>query len=467
MEAVTVIIKVCIILFMYFAVGPGFGFMSQQKDTMRRIALGFIAWWIVRPPSDFTLMLYSIEFYRGHTKGFEFNYIEAICIGLALGALLEKRSDFKYLPPALWAWVFWVIASGLSVVKAVEPLYALMPAFKFIKMSFVFLGVFAAIHDERDVIALFRGFAIALILQILVCLNFRYIQGAYRVTGWFEHQNPMSMWSYMVALPMLGLAMAKQTSKGDLLLFFAAFGSAGLVVLLTVSRASLAALAIGTIFIMGASLLQGFTIRRISVMILMAVGGLGAGAMAADTFLERMETAGDDEPENDLRFALNQQSLAMLNDSPVVGIGWNCYGIMNSRPRGEKYSKVMEDWEAARGRTIYPHMFMANPLTESFYWLTLAETGRLGFFSWFLFIGLTLIYGLRCTIRYWKTKLGLFLFGIFVAFSITYIHCKVERVLTQTKNLTGWIMVCATLSRVEYWRRKKIKIDDWKKKPAS
>mgnify|MGYP004098255631 CR=1 FL=1 len=49
-----------------------------------------------------------------------------------------------------------------------------------------------------------------------------------------------------------------------------------------------------------------------------------------------METGGDHGPENDLRFALNKQSKAMLDDSPLVGIGWNNLGIVNRRPRGEK-----------------------------------------------------------------------------------------------------------------------------------
>lgn len=65
----------------------------------------------------------------------------------------------------------------LSVPGAIEPTYALMPAFKFVKMGFIFVGVFAAVHDERDVKAVMRGFAIALILQVVICLWGRYVQG--------------------------------------------------------------------------------------------------------------------------------------------------------------------------------------------------------------------------------------------------------------------------------------------------
>ncbi|MGL5019215.1 MAG: hypothetical protein ACRDBP_13855, partial [Luteolibacter sp.] len=183
MEIVKTILKVLVIVFVYLGIGPLLGYYLKGKDTARRITLGFMAWWLVRPPSDFTLMLYSIEEYRGHCRGFEFNFIEAIAIGLALAALLEKRKDFRFLPPGLWAWFLWIVVGLLSVPAALDPVYALMPAFKFAKMGFVFIGVFAALHDERDMKAVMRGFAVALIMQLVLCLWGRYVQGGFRVMG--------------------------------------------------------------------------------------------------------------------------------------------------------------------------------------------------------------------------------------------------------------------------------------------
>jgi cell division protein FtsW (lipid II flippase) len=459
MELVKLILKLMMIAVVYLGIGPGLGFYLKGRDTARRVVLGFMAWWLVRPPGDFTLMLYSIERYRGHTKGFEFNYLEALAMALSLAAYLEKRKDFKFLPPGLWVWIGWVVVCCASVTSAINPLYVWMPTFKFLKMGLVFAGVFHAIHDERDVRAIMRGFSIALILQLLVCLYFRYVKGAYRVIGWFEHQNPMAMWSYMLALPILGLAMSKQTKNKDFLLHAAAFGSAGLVVLLTVSRASLASFAIGTLAVLGMSFLQGFTVRRSVFSLVLVVGGVAAMAMAMDTFMERMNSAGDDSPENDLRWALNKQSAAMLADHPLTGIGWNNFGLANSRPDGEKYSAILEDWERNRGHAIYAEQFMANPLTESLYWLLLAENGYGGFAVFLLFLSLTLGFALRGVVRYWRGPLGLFLLGVLVALSLTYVQGRVERVLTQTKNLTTWIIFCAVVSRVEWWRRNGIDPD--------
>ncbi len=451
MDIFKTLLKVLVIGIGYFGIGPMLGFYLKGRDVAKRVTLGFMAWWLVRPPSDFTLMLYSIETYRGHVRGFQFNLLEAIAMGLALAALLEKRRDFSFFPPGLWAWALWVLIGSLSVWGAMNPTYALMPALKYAKMAFILVGVFAALNDERDVKAMMRGFAIALILQVIICLWGRYVRGGFRVMGWFEHQNPMAMWSYTVAFPILALAISKETKPRDVLLFFAAFASAGIVVVLSVSRASLAAFAVGTALVMAGAFLQGITFRRTVLAALMAVGGVVVMAKAADTFMNRMGE--DDSPKNDLRYALNQQAAAMHDDHPLVGIGWNNYGLANSRPDGLKYSKVLENWEADRGRTIYPEMFRANPLTESLYWLILAENGTLGLIAFLLFAAVTLWHGTRATVEFWKSSLGLFFYAVTISLAIGYFHGQVERVLTQTKNLTTWIMLCAVLSRAEWWRR--------------
>ncbi|MEO8616367.1 MAG: O-antigen ligase family protein [Luteolibacter sp.] len=451
MDIVKTLLKVLVIAIVYLGIGPMLGYYLKGKDFARRVTLGFMAWWLVRPPSDFTLMLYSIETYRGHVRGFQFNYLEAIAMGLALAALLEKRRDFGFFPPGLWAWFLWVGVGMLSVWGAMNSIYALMPAFKYAKMAFIFVGVFAALHDERDIKAVMRGFAIALILQLVICLWGRYVRGGFRVMGWFEHQNPMAMWSYMIAFPILALAISKETKPRDVILFFVAFASAGIVVVLSVSRASLAAFGIGTVLVMVAAFLQGVTARRVALAVVMGLGGVIVMAKAADTFMERMGE--DSSPKNDLRYALNKQAAAMHDDHPLVGIGWNNYGLANSRPQGLKYSQVLEHWEEDRGRAIYPEMYMANPLTESLYWLILAENGTLGLVSFLLFALVTLWHGLRSTVEFWKTSLGLFFFAVTMALAISYFHGQVERVLTQMKNLCTWIMLCAILSRAEWWRR--------------
>ena len=58
------------------------------------------------------------------------------------------------------------------------------------------------------------------------------------------------------------------------------------------------------------------------VLVLMGSAGSIVLLLAMDTLVNRFESSEDTGPENDLRWILNQQSRAMLEDSPV-GIGWN------------------------------------------------------------------------------------------------------------------------------------------------
>lgn len=63
--------------------------------------------------------------------------------------------------------------------------------------------------------------------------------------------------------------------------------------------------------------------------------------------------------------------------------------------------------------------------------------------GWNNFGLMTLWQGIRASVAFWKTPLGLMRFGPTVAFAISCFHGQVERVLTQAKNLTTWIMLCA------------------------
>jgi O-Antigen ligase len=467
MEQVVEIIKFFVIVGWYFVFAPILGIFMAGRNSVRRFALSFISFMVVRPPGEFTLMLDSIRTYRGHTRGFEASLLEAICVAFIITAVKEKRRDFSWLPPGLIFWGLWGCLSSLSVVNAIEPVYSLMASFKFIKIGVVMFGVFAALHNDKDLWAIFRGFAVALIVQLIYCIWLRYGKGMFQIHGWFEHQNPMAMWCYTVGLPILGIALSRKVSTPRLILCMAAFGCGGIAVLFSVSRAALAIFAAGTAVVFFISLLQGLTFKKALFGGLILMAGVGAIAMAADTFKARIESAKDDNPENDLRWILNKQSNAMLTDHPLVGIGWNNFGLANSRPRG-KYSELLEQWDANRGFAIVPDHYLQNPLTESLYWLFLAENGWLGFLSYCLFAAVMLHHALRSGFAFWKSPFGMLMFGIVVVLCLVYMHSRVERIITQTKNLTTLMILFGVVARARWWQLRKIdpyKIKKKRKKP--
>jgi hypothetical protein len=258
------------------------------------------------------------------------------------------------------------------------------------------------------------------------------------------------MWCYMAAVPMLGIALHKDTSQRDFLFYVCGVGAAAVCVLLSVSRGGLAALAGGCAIVT----LQAWVRKPSSRVLMVTVGAVAAGLLASmfamKSLNSRIQAVNDtaETTEFDLREILIMQSKAMLDDS-FIGIGWNNFGLMNSRPHGYKYSAILEDWDVSRGFTLVEENYYANPLTESLYWLLLAENGYGGFISYVLFLAATIWFALRGVFRFWKRQWGTFAGGILVAFTICYAHGTVERILTQTKNMSFWLLLAGLVAAIQ------------------
>jgi len=221
--------------------------------------------------------------------------------------------------------------------------------------------------------------------------------------------------------------------------------------LLAVSRAGLAAFVVGAVAVTGLAFLRGVSLKKFTIAGIGACAAVAAGMLALDSLMARVHEDASRENEEDLRPILNRQSKAMLHDSPL-GIGWNNFGVANSLPN-EKYVTILMDWDVSRGFRIIEDNYFAGPLTESLYWLLLSETGYQGFISYLAFLALTLWWAARGLIRHWKTPLGYFIGGVLVALALTYLHGSVERCLSQTKNLSAWLIFAGFMARVEVMRR--------------
>jgi O-antigen ligase len=143
---------------------------------------------------------------------------------------------------------------------------------------------------------------------------------------------------------------------------------------------------------------------------------------------------------------MNLAAKAMLQDSRT-GIGWNNFAwALNPSYR---YGDVIDDWERDRGHKVDSDY--AKGVVESHYWLLLAETGYPGFAGYLLFIGITSWRCLRATWRGRGTFPGVFAGGLFAGVILIYAHSNFERVLTQTKNMSMWLILLGTAARANTW----------------
>lgn len=445
------IIKFIFVALLYGAVAPGLGAYFAKNRTAERIALAIMVSMPSWIPGKLTLMINSVELYRGHTKGFEFSIIVATGIALTMAAYFRKTPGARILPPGFKLYLGYCAVASISILAAANKMYTLMAMWKFTTAVMIFVGSYNAFRDAKDLRWVIRALCWTLVVQCWVCLKLRYLEGRWQVHGWFEHQNPVAIWAYLCALPILAVSFCRQVSQGDMIFCLGATGATALMILLSVSRGGLGALCAGAVAVTGLAFLRGVSLRKLTITGMGACAAVAAGMLALDSIMARVEEAGSHEGMEDLRPVLNRMSKKMLQDSPI-GIGWNNFGVMNSLPY-DRYCQVLMDWDESRGFRIIDELYFACPLTESLYWLLLSETGYGGFGMYILFELAALWWAFRGLIRYWKTPLGYFLGGVLVALCLTYAHGLVERVLSQTKNFSAWLIFAGFVARVEVLRQ--------------
>lgn len=449
-------IKTLIILAAFFMFAPALGNWIADSRKKQRCVFCFMLYLVALAPGKFTLMVWSMEKYRGHTKGFEGNLIEVLAIALIIASSKNKYPGWQKWAPGAVLYLLWCGVSLLSLFPAMQfsPLYACMACFKFTKAIITLMGAYHFMRDEEDLTWMLRTLAWLSIWYAELGLWTRFIGGIWQFMGYFEHQNPMAMWCYLNAFPLLAAALHGSTKTKDFILYLAGYGGAALCILLSVSRAGLGALCVGSALVMLFAWIRKPNARVISVTISSVFAVMFVSAFMMNSFRARLNEVKEsaEATEFDLRDILNMQSRAMLADS-ALGIGMNNFGVANSRPYGAKFSAILEDWDASRGFTIYDENYYQNPLTESLYYLLLAETGYPGFIAFVLFAAATVYFALRSAIRFRKSLAGVVSAALMIGLCICYLHGTVERILTQTKNLAQWMMICGTVAALEQRRR--------------
>lgn len=449
------LIKMLVALALYGGLAPILGWWLAARRVWQRVVFAGMLVLTVMRPGNFMMMIGGIETYRGHTKGYEISLIEVLALALLFAVRRASRGSQAAWIPGLGWYLLWCGLSLVSMFGSYEPTYALMALSRFAKGAIIFAAAAVYLRDEKDLRWAVGALAGALFHHGLLCLKMRLLDSSWQVKGWFEHQNPLAMWCYLSALPVLAVMLSPQVKGRLFWLCLAGYGGAGLCILLSVSRASLAAYAIGSALLLMVAWLRGPSARVTCLTVAGALGALAVSTFALDSMMARLnEVAKTSETvEEDLRDIMNKQSAAMLRAHPLTGVGWNNFGIANSRPRGAEFSEILEDWEKERGFTIYDENYHANPLTESLYWLWLAETGWLGFGSFIVFAAMTVWWALRNAWHRRGTLMGSVALSLLVGLTICYSHGTVERVLTQTKNLSHWLMLAGMVAGMERQRR--------------
>jgi hypothetical protein len=105
--------KIIFALLLYGGFAPMLGVLMASRRTWQRALFGFMIFMPSLEPGRFTLMIGSIEKYRGHTKGYEVSLIEVFAMALIIAVAQSPRDPAlpprKGLPPGTWWYAAWAV----------------------------------------------------------------------------------------------------------------------------------------------------------------------------------------------------------------------------------------------------------------------------------------------------------------------------------------------------------------------
>lgn len=371
-------------------------------------ACGILAFLALKPGLlhvDMALISWS-GFWRGYVQGFEFFLIDFFAVAIFLSLPNQQR---RLRVPFLFGALCYFAAVSLSVFQAGPYLASLFYVWQLARIILLAVIVSKACADEHVAKAMITGIAVAICFQTLDAVWERFGHGVLRAAGSVGSENLLGVLSHFIVFPAFALALAQRRDK-----FFLLATAAGiLVAVLTTSRATVVATALGLALVFMLSAMRGWTIRKSTVTGLAALGLLLLVPLVVSSFSTRFtEQNITDVFGDDSRTYMENAARSIISDHPM-GIGANQYIVVAN----------------TQGYNVKAHVTWVNMNTDvhNSYLLITAETGYLGLVTFLIMILPPLIAALRYGLRAKNNDMrGDMLIGIGVSLLIVYLHAFYE-----------------------------------------
>jgi len=446
-------LKLPLFIFLFVVFAPLLGILIRKSLFWQRLiffALCFstIQGFLKYAEVGFTILPYE---YRGHARGFHVFFAEVFAWTLVVARCFGDWKNFKLFPPGLGLYLLYCTLSFLSIFSAVNQQHVWTAAFKFYGAAVILVAAYNYVRNEKELKFFIGCMSVTMLWEAFVVLKMKYVDHIYQVMGTFEHQNSLSMFTSMIGMVLLAFSLGPRTNTSAFA--FLAFIGCAAISQSTLSRAGLAVFAFGTVMVLLLSLWDKPTKRRWALTgALATVGAIGL-AFTLDTIVARFNDYGNQESAM-TRKNLNKAAWMMVQDYPT-GVGWNNFARVINHPY--PYGDHIDRWHMMHGNPVdrnYP-----KGVVESWYYLTLSETGWQGLFGLLVMIGTFLWWNVRAIWAFRGTLLGAVSIGIFVGCGINYGQSLLERVLTQPRNLFLWMLLLGITGKIEWMRRQKVKED--------
>lgn len=393
---------------------------------------------------------FSHEWYRGTARGMEVSLIYFIAFTLLVTFTIIKGRQRFFPEWGCWIYLFYFLYSTLSLHNAADRLISFFELWKMIMIYLVFLAIYHYLEfNYGDTELIMFGF-LGLIIPCGLLVVWQHLTGIYQAYGVFPHRNSMAM-----AMNMLGmLCLAHCFGKPGLLLdkiYFFSFALTAMSVVFSYSRGALACFPIGATLVVGFSVLNRLTFRKIYLVCTLGLAGLLLLFLFLPKVIERFERA--PEASKVTRIQLAECAMNMIDACPWVGVGINNWGIKINPPY--PYSEKRREETGMHEET-------QDGIVETVYLLIGAECGIpclvifISFLLYYLFSSIFLMIRLRHTSYYYYPV------GVLGGLVNIGLQSSLEWVLKQQMNFILMMAMFAVVSFLNKNYKKLVKMEQEK-----
>jgi len=440
-------VKLALVALLVFVFAPFYGFKIRHRPNWQRATFFVMSFTMIGgffQAAEWGFTVCPI-LYRGTARGYHFFWAEFVALALLWAQMLGNWRQFKFFPPGFWLWILYCAASLLSFYDAPAQLQASFAAVKALKVIVVFLAAYNFLQTQEDLHFLLKCLACVMLWELIAVLKQKYLDHVYQVWGTFEHQNSLCMFSILIGMVFLSVAMGPKHKDSNF--FLLAYLACAAVVQSSFSRGGMLIFGFGTVCVILASLLDRITIRRMKVLTVLGIIGVLGLTLAMDSIIKRFNDRGNEESKK-TREMLNLSARMMLQEH-WLGVGWNNFAQVINKPY--HYGDHIDYWQEVNGNPVDPNYKKGT--CESLWYLLLGETGYPGFATYLFLIVVFLWWSLRNTIFFRHRFLGAVSAGIFFGSLMNYLQSFLERVLTQPRNMMLWFILLAVTARLHVWRK--------------
>ena len=363
-------------------------------------------------PYNLSVAPYPWAMWPGYVKGIDVTVLDVVALGIVIGT---RHRPFKM--PFRWQMILYLIAVVIAIPQSPVPMASSFYVWQLIRVYIVFRAVALVSQDDRHWNAILAGLILGLSFHALTA-GWAWGRGVTQSGGRLGHQNLLGMFTNMVLMPSLAMALAGIRLRWAMLGVFAA----AIALTATASRASIALGAVGVGLTLLVSLVRRPSQRKFG-MAFLALIALGVTAPLASYSLSNRFQGSSFSiyfDGDDVRNRMIQATEKMIADHPF-GVGPNYFVVSANTEQYWLRAGIPQ----TRGN-------MAAHVHNS-YLLVQAETGFIGLGAVLLILFSAITYPLYISFKYRRNIRGDILAGLSVGLITFVIQNRVEwGVVTET-----------------------------------